>query len=214
MSLLRGLMLGLLLVTTGASSLAQKPDFLTEEEADKLREAQEPSERIQLYLDFGQVRLTRFEEARSNPAVTTEDIGKYLDGLLAQFVGIDGELKNWIEDHYQRNADMRKGLRAVLEVQARQLEELRRIQQSPDATTPAYADNLSDAIDNVSDTLDGATKVLGEQQKKFAAEKEQEKVDTREAKQRAREEKKRTKEEQKLRKKEHKSGAPTDSDQD
>lgn len=214
MRLLRLLALGVLLATSGAGALAQKIDFLTDEEQDKLREAQEPSERIQLYLDFEQVRLARFETARSNPAVTTEDIGKYLNGLLSQFVSLDEELKSWIEDHYDRNADMRKGLRAVLEAGAGQLEQLRRIQQSPDASSPAYADTLRDAIDDLTDTLDGATKALGEQQKKFDTEKEQQKADAQEAKQRAKEDKKRAKEEQKLRKKEHKSGVPADSDQD
>ena len=213
MRFLRLLALAVLLATSGAGALAQNGDFLTDEEQDKLREAQEPSERIQLYLDFEQVRLARFETARSNPAVTTEDIGKYLNGLLSQFVSIDEELKSWIEDHYDRNADMRQGLRAVLEAGATQLEQLRRIQQSPDATAPAYADTLRDAIDDLTDTLDGATKALGEQQKKFATEKEQQKADAQEAKQRAKEDKKRAKEEQKLRKKEHKSGVPADSDQ-
>lgn len=210
----RFLVVTVLLLGVGVNVFAQKSDFLTDEEQDKLREAQEPSDRIQLYLDFGQARLLRFEEGRSNPAVTTGDIGKYLDVQLSQFVGIDEELKSWIEYQFDRNADMRKGLRAVLEVGAKQLEELRRLQQAPDAIAPAYSDTLRDAVDEVTDTLDGATKALGEQQKKFAAEKVEQKADAQEAKQRAKEEKKRTKEEQRLRKKEHKSGTPAGSDQE
>jgi hypothetical protein len=209
----RALAAGLLLAGFVSAAHGQKPEYLTDEEQDKLREAQEPSERIQLYLEFEQVRLERFETGRSNPAVTTEDIGKYLDDAIVQFVGLDEELKNWVEDQYGRGADMRKGLHALLETGAKQLEQLRRIQQAPDANVRAYADSLRDAIEDLTDTLDGATKALGEQEKKFAALKQQEKTDARDSKLRAKEEKKRTKEEQKLRKKEHKSGVPADSDQ-
>jgi len=214
MRFLQAVTLGVLLVTSGSVALAQKGEFLTDEEQDKLREAQEPSERIQLYLEFEQVRLARFETARSNPAVTTEDLGKYLDGVLLEFVSLDEELKGWIEDHYERNADMRKGLHAVLEMGPKQLEQLRRIQQAPDSNAAAYGDTLRDAIDDLTDTLDGATKALSDQDKKFAAVKQQEKADAKELKQKAKEEKKRTKEEEKLRKKEHKSGVPSDTDQD
>ena len=210
----RALAAGLLLAGFVSAARGQKAEYLTDEEQDKLREAQEPSERIQLYLDFEQLRLERFETGRIDPAVTTEDIGKYLDDTLVQFINLDEELKGWIEDHYDRGADMRKGLHAVLETGAQQLEQLRRIQQAPDSNAGAYADSLRDAIEDLTDTLDGATKALGEQQKKFAAQKQQEKTDARDAKLRAKEEKKRTKEEEKLRKKEHKSGVPADSDQD
>ena len=204
------------LVTTAAAAQVQKEkrEFLTEEEQDKLREAQDPSDRVQLYVDFEQVRLERFETFRSKPDDPKYDMGGYLDGLLVQFIGLNEELKNWIDDQYQRNGDMRKGLHAALEKGAIQLEQLRRAQQAPDPNAPAYADSLRDAIEDLTDTLDGASKAMGGQEKKFGALKRQEKADAQESKERVKEEKKRTREEEKLRKKERKSGVPADSDQD
>jgi hypothetical protein len=188
-------------------------EFVTEEEQDKLREAHEPSERIQLYVEMEQLRLERFETFRSKPADPAYDTAAYLDRQLVQFIGLNEELKGWIDDQYDRNGDIRKGLRVVLEKGALQLEQLRRAQQAPDTFAPAYTDSLRDAIEDLTDTLDGAAKAMGDQEKKFGALKREEKADAQDAKERAKEEKKRTKEEEKLRKKEHKSGAPGDSDQ-
>ena len=136
-----------------------------------------------------------------------------MDGLLTQYIGLNDELKNWIDDQYDRNGDMRRGLRILLDEGPKQLEQLKRIQQSPDANSAAYAASLRDAIDDLTDTLDGGTQALSDQEKKFGAIKRDEKVDAQTSKERAKEEKKLTKEEKKIRKKEHKSGVPGESDQ-
>ena len=192
----------------------QKGVFITEDEQDKLREAQDPSERIKLYLEFEQARLDRFDSFRSKPLDPKYDNAAYMDGLLAQFIGLNDELKNWIDDQYDRNGDMRGGLRVLLDDGPKQLEQLRRIQQSPDANTVDYSDSLRDAIDDLTDTLDGGTKALNDQEKKFGALKREQKVEAQESRERMKEEKKQTKAEKKMRKKEHKSGVPGDSNQD
>ena len=207
------LMLVILAATALAARAQQKGDFITEDEQDKLREAQDPSERIKLYLEFEQARMDQFNSFRSKPADPKYDNGGYMDGLLTQIIGLNDELKNWIDDQYDRNGDMRRGLRLLLDAGPKQLEQLRRIQQSPDANSPDYAASLHDAIDDLTDTLDGGTQALSDQEKKFGAMKREEKADVQESKERAKEEKKLTKEEKKIRKKEHKSGVPGESDQ-
>lgn len=206
--------LALLLVTMPPSRVwAQKGDFLTEEEQEKAREAQGPSERIAVYLDFAQARLDRFEGFRKKPADPKYDNGAYLDQLLADYLVLNEELKNWIEFQYGRNGDMRRGLQALLERGPQQLAALRRIEQSPDAFAPDYGDTLRDAIAQLTDTLDGATKALADQEKRLGELKREEKAAARLAKERAKEEEKRTKEEKKLRKRQGKRGVPADSDE-
>jgi len=207
------LTLMILAATALAARAQQKGDFLTEDEQDKLREAQDPSDRIKIYLEFEQARLDRFDNFRNKPVDPRYDNGAYMDGLLTQYIGLNDELKNWIDDQYDRNGDMRRGLHVLLDEGPKQLEQLRRIQQSPDANTPDYADSLRDAIEDLTDTLDGGTKALSDQEKKFGAMKREEKLDAQASKERAKEEKKQAKEEKKMRKKEHKSGVPGDSDQ-
>jgi len=214
MSLARAGALALAMFTAASFSLhaQQNADYLTDEEADKVREAQDPSERIKLYMTIAQSRLDRFEAFRAQPHEDKYDNGGYMDKLLSQYVSVDDELKNWIEDQFGRNGDMRAGLRALLDAGPKQLEELRRLQQTPDPLSADFAGSLRDAIADLTDTLDGATQVLGEQEKKFGALKKEEKAEAQANKERAKEEKKRTKEEKKLRKKERKSGVPGDSD--
>jgi hypothetical protein len=210
----RAIMLALAMFTVASLSLCAqlKTDYLTDEEEDKVREAQDPSDRIKLYLVIAQSRLDRFEQFRTQPHEDKYDNGGYMDKLLSQYVSVDDELKNWIEDQFDHNGDMRAGLHALLDAGPKQLEELRRLQQTPDPYSPDFSGSLRDAIADLTDTLDGATQVLGEQEKKFGALKKAEKAEAQAMKERAKEEKKRTKEERKLRKKERKSGVPGDSD--
>jgi len=204
-----------LLLSVGVSAtraLAQKPDYISDEEEEKIRDAQDPSDRIEVYLTLEQSRLDRIAEFRSKPLDPQYDNGAYIDHLLDQYISITDELKNWIQDQYDRRSDMRKGLRKALEVGPKQLEDLRRIQESPDAYAADYAKTLRDAQDDFTDALDGATKALGNQVKMFGEFKEKEKADAQAEKVRTKEEKKRSKEEEKLRKKERKQNPPSDSD--
>ena len=192
----------------------QKEAALSDEEEDKLREEQDPGKRIELYLDFAQDRLSQFDQFRQKPADPKYDTGGYLDKLLGQYIALQDELKNWIQYQYDRQGDMRSGLRTLLDRGPRQLDQLQHIQQEPDRFVSDYRDSLRDAIDNLTDMLDGATTALNSQVKKFGEIKRQEKVEEQQAKQAAKDERKRIKEEEKLRKKERKQGqVPEDADQ-
>jgi hypothetical protein len=192
---------------------AQTGATLSEAEETRVREAQDPGERIVVYLDFLQARLDRFEAYRKKPASGPYDYGAYLDDVLLEYLALNDELKNWIQYQYRENRDMRRGLRALLERGPQQLVALRQIQQSPDAHAPRYADSLRDSIDQLSDTLDGATRALADQEKKFAQMKLDEKAELKMAKDRAKEEAKRTKQEKKLRKQLGKGKVPGESDE-
>jgi len=190
---------------------AQKGEILRESEQDKLREKQDPARRIGIYLEIAEDRLATFESYRMKPPDPKYEIGGFLDDLLGEYIGVYDELKNWIEHEYNREGDMRPGLRELLERAPLQLARLRSIQQSSDPYASSYELSLQDAIDQVSDTLDGATRALAEQQKKFPELKEEKKEAVRLAKQRAEEEAKKTKEEEKLRKQQGKRRVPGDT---
>jgi len=200
------------LAAPAMTALAQKPDYISDEEEDKIREAQEPSERIELYLTLAQSRLDRIEGFRSKPMDPQYDNGAYIDHLLDEYISLTDELKNWIQTQYEHRSDMRKGLRKVLEIGPKQLTDLQRIQASPDAYAADYVKSLGDAKDDLTDALDGATKALGDQVKMFG-ELKSEKAEAQSEKDRLKEEKKRSKEEEKLRKKERKQAQPADNDE-
>jgi septal ring factor EnvC (AmiA/AmiB activator) len=191
---------------------AQKGDFLTGEEEDKLRQAQDPSDRVEAYIDLAQVRLDRLDQYRKEPKNSEYDVPPFLNKQLDEYLSLNAELRNWIDEQAERHGDMRRGLRKLLEIYAKQLGQLRGIQQAPGVYASAYAGSLQDAITDASDLLDGATKALSDQQTQFAESKEQEKAAARLSKERLKEEKKRNKEEKKLRKQEERKNAPTDPD--
>ncbi|HLW80388.1 MAG TPA: hypothetical protein VKU44_12405, partial [Terriglobia bacterium] len=142
------------------------------------------------------------------------DTGEYLDRLLGEYIAVNDEMKDWIEDQYDRHGDMRKGLHTLIERGTPQLEQLRQVQRSPGPFAADYTRSLRDAIDDLTDALDGATKALADQEKKFGELKRQEKQDAKDASLREKEEKKRTKEEKKLEKKERKQNkVPEDADE-
>lgn len=192
---------------------AQGQDILSDEEDEKVREAQDPSDRIQAYIEFTQTRLERVDEWRQKPADPQLDVSAYLVKMMDQYISLTDEMKNWIDYQFDRQADMRRGLRKFLEAGPHQLQELHRIQESPGPYAADYRKSLGDAIDDLSDALDGATKALQMQVKKFGESKQEEKADAQAEKVREKDEKKRAKEEKKLRKREEKKHhVPSDED--
>ena len=201
---------------TGASRLrADDPAALTQEEEDRIRDAQDPSDRIAIYLELAGERLERFNAIRQAPADASElaDRSATLDQILSQYIALDDELKNWIQDQFDTAHDMRKGLRGLIEVAPKQLAVLNQVQQTPDRYFTDYQSSLRDAITDLNDTVNGATQALAEQEKKWGAIKREEKADARAAKQAVQDEKKHQKQEQKLRKKQDQKGIPEDEDQ-
>jgi hypothetical protein len=196
------------LVTLGPlCARAQDHSYLTSSEVNKLRDAQDPSERIKVYLSFEQDRLSRMEAARESNG----DVPVGLDELLGQYISIDNELKDWIQYQYDHDGDMRKGLRTLLDDGPGQLEILRHIQSSPGPDAKDYASSLRDAIADMNDTLDGATQALAVQQKKFPEMKESAKADAHELKKERKQQEKLNEKERKMRNKHRKNGNPDDS---
>lgn len=194
---------------------ADDPAALTQEEEDRIRDAQDPSDRIAVYVELAEERLQRFNAIRQAAPDPSDPTNRsaVLDQLLSQYIALDDELKNWIEDQYDTAHDMRKGLRALIDVAPKQLAELSQAEKTPDRYQEEYRGSLHDAIADLNDTLNGATQALANQEKTLGALKRQEVAEAKAAKESAQDEKKREKEERKLRKKEQKQGVPEDEDQ-
>jgi hypothetical protein len=214
------LVVALLLVATAPAARAlqlpaEDPASLTQEEEDKVRDAQDPSDRIGIYLELAGSRLERFNAMRATPPDPSDPTyrGETLSRLLAQYIALDDELKNWIEDQYDTDHDMRKGLRALINQAPQQLALLTQANQAPDHFGADYRQELADAVTDMNDTLNGATRALADQEKKYGALKREEQQDAKAAKVATQEEKKQEKAERKLRKKEKQQGVPEDEDQ-
>lgn len=178
---------------SAAEVFAQQGDFLSDDEEDALRDAQDPGQRIEVYLQLQQTRLQRIEGSRDKPAE--------IHTLLSQYISLNEEMKNWIQTQYDHHGDMRKGLRTLLDQGPQQLNLLKQISVRPESAHSPYERDLHDATESMTDALDGGTKAFADQQKMFGELKREEKAAAHDTKVRIKEEKKRTKEEEKLRKK-------------
>lgn len=199
--------LAILLVLVPLCVHAADQHYLTSAEVEKLRNAQNPSERIKVYLSFEQDRLGQMETASESNGDVQVGLGELLD----QYISIDNELKDWIQYQYDHDGDMRKGLRSLLNDGPKQLEILRHFQSTAGPEAKRYSQTLRDAIDDMDDTLNGATEALAAQQKKFPAMKENAKAEARTLKKEQKEQRKLNKKERKLRNRHHKHNQSDDS---
>jgi hypothetical protein len=199
--------LAIFLALVALCARAQNHEYLTSTEVDKLRDAQDPSERIKVYLSFQQDRLGRMAVALESHG----DARDSFDDLLDQYISIDNELKDWIQYQFDHEGDMRKGLRTLLDEGPKQLEVLRHFQSSPDVDASDFSSSLHDAIADMNDTLDGATQALAVQQKKFPEMAQSAKAEARVVKKERKEQEKLNKQERKMRNRHRKSNNPDDS---
>lgn len=197
-----------------ARGQAPKRAELSADEVDKLRETHDPAERIKLYVEFSQRRLGMFDSYASRPPDPVYDVGDFLNKVLDQYIKLDDEMKDWIQDQYDQNGDMRAGLRTLLDEGPKQLEVLRHSRENPGPYFAQYRDSLNDAIADLQDTLDGATQALSGQIKKLGELKANDKAAQKQSKEAIKEEKKQIKQEKKQQKKEQKHPPKAETDQD
>jgi hypothetical protein len=151
----------LLLVTSLATArmrLGQDPqkDYLSETEADKIRDAVTPPERIKLYISFADDRLKKFqyELTRTVPEGRRAEI---LNGLLNAYVGCMDDAADQIGLAREKQIDIRGQLKLIESKSKEFLVVLEKLDKGgPEYDT--YKDTLQDAIEGTKDALSDADK--------------------------------------------------------
>ena len=184
---------GFALVLSAGPGRAQSRAHLTPAEREKLRNAQDPSERIKVYLAFAQQKLDRAADLSGRPGGASESTR-----LLGQYISITDEMKRWIQYQFDRNGDMRVGLKDLMEQGPQQIEALRKMEGPAAANGGDHHRALKDAIADMTDAVDGGAQALSDQEKKFGKLKQERKLEARQIKARRKEEEKKNKEEKKL----------------
>jgi uncharacterized protein (TIGR03382 family) len=162
-----GLALAMLLLSTLWAQRRRDP--LNPLEQDQLRDAaQEPSERLKLYIQFSRTRLTSLEQVRSDPKVT--DRAEQTRDRLQDFLDVYHEMNDNIDTFVERKADLRKPLKAVIEADTEFQAKLRALKSSADANKDEVQ-KYDFLLTSVLDTVDGSVKdhrqLLSEQEEAF-----------------------------------------------
>jgi hypothetical protein len=141
---------------------AQKMDYLSDEEADKIRDARFPPEKIKLYVAFAEDRLTKFEYELGRKAQERRR-SDILNGLLNGYAGCVDDAADQIALAQEKHLDIREALKLMKTKNTAFLATLQKYDRDgPELDT--YRDTLEDAIEGTKDALSDIEDALKESQ--------------------------------------------------
>jgi hypothetical protein len=147
-------------------------DFLTPDEVDRVREAQEPNERLKLYTNFARQRLDQIQALLKQEK---EGRAGLMQDLLEQYSQIIDSIDTVADDALQKKVNIDAGMKAVADAEKKMLPVLEKILESHPKDLDRYEFSLSLAIDTTRDSLDASAEDLGKRGEEVAAREAREK---------------------------------------
>jgi uncharacterized protein YdiU (UPF0061 family) len=130
---------------------AQDRDFLTSDEADQVREAQEPNARLKLYLAFAQQRVELIKQL-----LATEKPGRtmLIHDTLEDYTHIIEAIDTVADDALKRRLDITLGMKAVADGEKHLVTELQKLTEKKAKDFSRYEFAMQQAIETTSDSAD------------------------------------------------------------
>jgi hypothetical protein len=150
---------GALAPRTGAQS--EKKDYLTEAEADRIRDAPLPPDRIKLFVFFADDRLKKFqyELTRTKPEGRRSEI---LNSLLNAYSGCMDDAADQVALAQEKQIDIHGPLKTMQTKGKEFLDILQKLDSNPGPEYDTYKETLQDAIEGTKDALADADKAAKE----------------------------------------------------
>lgn len=147
-------------------------DFLTSDETDQVREAQEPNDRLKLYLSFAQQRL---DQVKSLMAKEKPGRSALIHDLLEDYSKILDAIDTVSDDALKRKVNIDLGMVAVAQGEKGLLQILEGIDANGAKDKARYQFALKQAIEGTNDSMELAGQDLGKRATEVIAKDEQEK---------------------------------------
>ena len=141
----------------GASLSAQSvdKDYLTNVEADKIRDAETPNERIKLFILFADDRIKKFQYELEHPSQNNHE--QMLNYLLNAYIGCVDDAADLVQLGIEKQQNVRSGVDLMAEKTKEYLEVLNRVKADA-KEIEMYKENLDDAIEGTQDAQKDAEK--------------------------------------------------------
>lgn len=154
------------LLASAIPAFAQR-DFLTEDEIDKVRDAQEPNDRLKLYVLFARQRIDQLQRLLEKDKKGRSLMARQ---LLEDYSNIIDAMDTVSDDALKRGADIAVGANAVRDAENRMLGQLQKIHDKGPSDLEMYSVSLTEAIEATKDSLDLSQQDPGTRAAKLNAE--------------------------------------------
>jgi hypothetical protein len=150
------LALAALLSSTVAMRAQEKKDYLSDTEADKIREATTPSAKMLLFVAFADDRIAKLKYTLAHPT-TDRRRTEQLNAMINAYTGCIDDAADVIAVARERQQDIKVGLKALTTRAKEDLAYLQELQKSG-AELDSYKETLDDAVEATQDALTDAEK--------------------------------------------------------
>ncbi len=130
---------------------AQDRDFLTPDEADRVREVQEPNERLKLYTHFARMRVDMLKQM-----LAKEKAGRsaLVHDTLEDYTQIIEAMDTVADDAIKRKLDITVGLAAVAAAEKEMAAQLQEVVNKPPKDFQRFEFVLKQAIETTHDSIE------------------------------------------------------------
>ena len=142
------------LVFCAAAQVPQK-DYLSSQEADKIRDAETSNEKIKLFVLFADDRLKKFQYELDHPSQTNHQ--QLLNYLMNSYVGCIDDAADQMQLGVEKQQNVRAGIDLLADKTKEFLEVLKKI-KAEGKEVEIYQDNLDDALEGTQDAMNDAEK--------------------------------------------------------
>jgi hypothetical protein len=142
---------------SASPGMAQRPekDYLSSVEADKIRDAETPNERIKLFLLFAEDRLKKFQYELEHPSPNKHT--EMLNFLMNSYIGCVDDAADLIQLGLEKQDNIREGI-DLMALKAKDFLTALQKYQAGGPELEIYKENLDDAVEGTQDALNEAEK--------------------------------------------------------